>query len=87
MAIAEIDRLTAAREADADEAAANHAAALAEIEALRCGDIDAFHDGELQEARRLAFEGHLVACSKCQAALRDLLFVDLVASMSGVRNG
>lgn len=41
------DECRCRREADLDEAAANHAAAMAEIGALRCGDLGAFHDGEL----------------------------------------
>lgn len=75
------------READLDEAAATYATMRAELEALRCNDLDAFHDGELEPARRAAFERHLGTCAECEAGLQDLMYVDMVASTSPVDSG
>jgi hypothetical protein len=49
------------------------------VDELRCGDLDAFHDGGLSDERRVAFEAHLVTCAKCQAGLQDLLYLDAIA--------
>lgn len=83
-AMAEIDRvidafsgelpaIEARHAADLAEAAAIYAAMRAEIEALRCGDLDAFHDGELSPARAEAFREHLGRCERCAAGLDGLL--------------
>lgn len=47
-----------------------------EIEALRCGDLVAFADGELAPDRAAAFRVHLGSCEACQAGLRDLVELD-----------
>lgn len=73
VAIAEIDRLDALRGADAVEAAANHAAAIAEIEALRCGDLGWYFDGQLSTERRDAFDRHLATCTTCADGLLGLM--------------
>lgn len=36
------------------------------VEALRCGDLVAFADGELAPDRGEAFRSHLVGCKSCQ---------------------
>jgi hypothetical protein len=41
-------------------------AALAEIEELRCLDMCAFVDGELDQARADKFRAHLARCELCQ---------------------
>lgn len=77
---AELDRLEAAREADADEAALTYNALVAELEVLRCYDLDAFHDGELTPARAAAFRPHLVTCAACRSGLKDLMIIGAIAS-------
>lgn len=81
----EIERLDLIREADAVEAAANHTAALAEIEALRCGDLVPFQDGELSSARAEAFRVHLGSCADCRTGLEELVKLDarLTAALGG----
>lgn len=57
----------------------------AEIEALRCGDLGAFHDGELEPGRAEAFRMHLGACAKCETGLHGLMQEDVaVATAAGV---
>ncbi len=68
------------READLDEAAATYATMRAEIEALRCYDVDAFHDGELSTERADAFRLHLGTCVACESALHDRMQVSTMVS-------
>ena len=69
--LAERDALTVARNSDRTEWMTTYATMHAELEALRCGDLDAFHDGELDDGRRAAFQLHLGACEACQAGLES----------------
>ena len=62
----EVRMLRSSREADLAEAAATYEAMRAEIEALRCGDLVAFVDGELEPGRADAFRLHLGGCAICQ---------------------
>jgi hypothetical protein len=55
------------------EATITFEAMAAEIEALRCGDLVAFSDGELAPDRADAFRLHLGACTKCGAGLHGLM--------------
>lgn len=48
----------------------------AEVEALRCGDLGAFHDGELSPERETAFRLHLATCAACEAGLLPLMQLD-----------
>jgi hypothetical protein len=41
----------------------------AEVERLRCGDLAAFGDGDLEESRAAAFRDHLARCADCQKGL------------------
>lgn len=68
------------READLDEAATTYAAMAAEIEVLRCGDVGAFHDGELSPERAAAFRDHLMRCASCQREVENLGTVAAIAS-------
>lgn len=43
------------------------------VEQLRCGDLDAFHDGELEPDRAEAFRKHVTRCARCEAGLLDLM--------------
>jgi hypothetical protein len=120
-ALAEVERLTAAREADAVEAATtyeamrdelDHVAPASErdhlsrasrrmvdtvmgdrdalrvklsdlervVDELRCGDLSAFHDGELSPERAEAFRLHLFRCPDCADELADMAILDEIAS-------
>lgn len=72
-AVAELEALTIARNADRSEWMTTYATMRAEIEALRCGDLGAFFDGELSPERADAFRLHLGTCSKCEAGLHGLM--------------
>jgi hypothetical protein len=87
MAIAQIDALTVARNADRTEWMTTYETLRAELEALRCNDLDAFHDGELPEVRAAAFRLHLASCSTCEVGLQDLMYIAMVASTNGDANG
>lgn len=71
-------RRLALRDAELDRLEAN--ALVAELEALRCGDLVAFYDGELAPARAVAFRAHLATCSVCEAGLQDLMIIGAIAS-------
>lgn len=43
------------------------------VNELRCGDLNAFADGELSEQRHADFERHMATCAKCAAGLLDLM--------------
>lgn len=73
------------RAADLDEQSATYATMRAQIEALRCGDLDAFHDGELSPERAAAFRLHLATCAACEAGLLSLMRLDVnLAGMADV---
>ena len=78
--LAERDALIVARNADRTEWMTTYATMRAEIEALRCGDLDAFHDGELAPDRAERFRTHLATCEACQAGLQDLVVLAAIAS-------
>jgi hypothetical protein len=71
-----IARLDAAREADADEAAATYNALRLELETLRCGDLGPFFDDELPPERAEAFRLHLGTCETCQRDLEGHMQLD-----------
>ncbi len=48
----------------------------AQVEILRCGDLIAFADGELEDARAEAFSAHLARCAACTDGLADVRRVD-----------
>lgn len=52
------------------------AALEALVAKLRCGDLGAFHDGELSPEREAAFREHLTRCSTCEAGLLPLMQLD-----------
>lgn len=54
---------------DLAEAAMTYAAMRTEIEALRCGDLVPFQDGELSPERHAAFRDHLTRCPTCEREL------------------
>lgn len=93
MAIAEIDGLVDVlvgerrhRAADLAEWRATYEAMRAEIDALRCGDLAPYFDGELSAERRDAFCAHLARCKACEAGLLGLMQQDAVVS-SGIDRG
>ena len=54
-----------------------------EIEALRCGDLVPFADGELSTERAAAFRDHLATCTACERELETQM--QLSARMSEAR--
>lgn len=55
----------------------NEASRLSElVEVLRCGDLSAYSDGELEEDRAAAFRDHLRRCADCQDGLRQNAALD-----------
>jgi hypothetical protein len=72
-ALAEIDRLTVARNADRTEWMTTYATMRAEIKALRCGDLGPYFGGRLSAERAAAFQLHLATCAACAAGLLDLM--------------
>lgn len=75
---AEINALAVARNQDRTEWMTTYATMRAEIEILRCGDVDAYFHGELSPERRAAFEPHLGRCATCQSEIDALLQVTWV---------
>jgi hypothetical protein len=80
VALVEIGRIAVARNADRTEWMETYETMRAELQVLRCGDLDAFHDGELAPGREIAFRAHLATCSVCEAGLQDLMIVGAIAS-------
>jgi phage shock protein A len=56
-----------------------------EVEALRCGDLMRFHDGELDPSRAERFREHLGRCEACQKGLVD--HAQLHAQLSDTAKG
>lgn len=77
---AERDALTVARNADRTEWMTTYETMRAEIEVLRCSDLDAFYAGELAPPRADAFRLHLATCPACQSGLRGLMVLGAIAS-------
>lgn len=75
-AIAEITLLEGVRDGDCIEVATTYATMRLEIEALRCGDLVKFLDGELDPARADAFRFHLGTCESCQRDLEGHMQLD-----------
>lgn len=73
---ARILELEGQREADLDETAATYEAMRREIDALRCGDVADFHEGELSPDRRAAFQAHLPTCRDCRDTLGGFMRLD-----------
>lgn len=46
------------------------------VEQLRCGDLNAFHDGELAPDRAAGFRDHLSRCATCAAELLSMVEID-----------
>jgi hypothetical protein len=85
--IGDLNRALAAwrkRASEALDLAERQTARVAELEALvetlRCGDLGAFHDGELETARADAFRAHLAGCERCGRELLELMQVVAIAS-------
>jgi hypothetical protein len=77
---AEIEALTIARNTDRTEWIATYDTMRAEIEALRCGDLGAYFDGELSSERRDAFDRHLATCKTCAEGLLGLMQQSAIVS-------
>ena len=52
------------------------------VEALRCGDLGPFYDGELAPDRAAAFREHIARCKDCQADMRVDVLLDDAANRS-----
>jgi hypothetical protein len=76
----EIEALTVARNADRTEWMTTYAAMRAELEALRCYDLEPFFAGELKPGRAERFRVHLADCAPCQSGLHDLVQLKAIAS-------